>query len=354
MGSKFYWYGSGGEILAETDGSGNTLSEYVYFGGRRVAVLPASGTPLYYGQDMLGTSRVMVKSDGTLCYDADFTPFGAERPYTSTCSSNYKFEGKERDTETQNDDFGARSYTWRTGRWLSADWSSVPVPVPYANLINPQTLNLYSMVSDDPESFADLDGHYLLDNSKKQTADGNPVCASGDPSECTSDDVAAAQTNQQGTQQAAQQTNANTIPFPTTIELPDVGKILTTALSTAADLLSSAVVESVGAAAYLVSPGTGGVTQEFPPAMTPVASHEPTNVSTPASTSQQGSVNTAPLVAEHTTGARPSTEQKHQEGQARRGKDRGGEKGDASRRPPRTRPDGWKGPWPPAPGKQWW
>jgi hypothetical protein len=35
----------------------------------------------------------------------------------------------------------------------------VPVPVPYANLTNPQTLNLYSMVSDDPESFADLDGH---------------------------------------------------------------------------------------------------------------------------------------------------------------------------------------------------
>jgi len=33
------------------------------------------------------------------------------------------------------------------------------VAVPYANLTNPQTLNLYSMVADDPESFADLDGH---------------------------------------------------------------------------------------------------------------------------------------------------------------------------------------------------
>jgi len=47
----------------------------------------------------------------------------------------------------------------RFGRWLSADWSSAPVAVPYANLTNPQTLNLYSMVADDPESFADLDGH---------------------------------------------------------------------------------------------------------------------------------------------------------------------------------------------------
>jgi hypothetical protein len=33
------------------------------------------------------------------------------------------------------------------------------VLVPYANLTNPQTLNFYAMVSDDPESFADLDGH---------------------------------------------------------------------------------------------------------------------------------------------------------------------------------------------------
>src|SRR5713101_3941602 len=68
-------------------------------------------------------------------------------------------KGKERDTETGNDDFGARYYSNRFGRWLSADWSSVPVAVPYANLSNPQTLNLYAMVSDDPESFADLDGH---------------------------------------------------------------------------------------------------------------------------------------------------------------------------------------------------
>jgi len=35
----------------------------------------------------------------------------------------------------------------------------VPKAIPYANLLNPQMLNLYSMVVDDPESFMDLDGH---------------------------------------------------------------------------------------------------------------------------------------------------------------------------------------------------
>ena len=96
------------------------------------------------------------------CFDADFLPFGREKDAVATCTQNdYKFEGKERDTETGNDDFGARYYSSNFGRWLSPDWSSTPAPVPYANLTNPQTLNLYAMVEDDPESFADLDGHVI-------------------------------------------------------------------------------------------------------------------------------------------------------------------------------------------------
>jgi hypothetical protein len=50
---------------------------------------------------------------------------------------------------------------------------------------------------------------------------------------------------------------------------------------------------------------------------------------------------------EHTKNARPSTEEKHQAGQARKTRDYGGEKADQGRRPPRQKPPGWKGPWPP-------
>ena len=93
---------------------------------------------------------------------ASLTPFHSVRRRTRVhlqLSHDFKFEGKQRDNYTSNDFFGARYYSNRWGRWLSADWSNVPAPVPYANLSNPQTLNLYSMVADDPESFADLDGH---------------------------------------------------------------------------------------------------------------------------------------------------------------------------------------------------
>ncbi|HXP68610.1 MAG TPA: RHS repeat-associated core domain-containing protein [Candidatus Dormibacteraeota bacterium] len=162
---KIYWYGAGTEILDESDASGNITDEYIFFGGKRVAHRTVSGNSIsYYAEDFLGTTRVMTNSTGIVGYDADFYPFGGERnPYTNTISQHYKFEGKERDIETNNDDFGARYYSSAFGRWLSPDWSAVPAPVPYANLSNPQTLNLYAMVSDNPETFADLDGHDCCD-----------------------------------------------------------------------------------------------------------------------------------------------------------------------------------------------
>jgi RHS repeat-associated protein len=157
-GVALFWYGPNGEILGTTDGSGTVQSEYVYLGSRRLEAI--SGTEIrIYASDSLGSARIITDNTGAVYYDADFTPYGGERAYTDSYPTLFKFEGKERDTESGNDDFGARYYSNRFGRWLSADWSAVPLPVPYANLSNPQTLNLYSMVADDPESFADLDGH---------------------------------------------------------------------------------------------------------------------------------------------------------------------------------------------------
>lgn len=124
-----------------------------------------SGAVFYYFADQLGTARVNVQ-DGTtptLCYDADFYPYGGERntpdpPYTDSCTQNYKFTGKERDA-SGNDYFGARYYASAIGRFLSPDWSAKVEPIPYAKLGNPQTLNLYSYVENNPLSGADPDGH---------------------------------------------------------------------------------------------------------------------------------------------------------------------------------------------------
>ena len=45
------------------------------------------------------------------------------------------------------------------GRFMSPDWSEGPDPIPYAALTDPQSLNLYSYVRNNPLSMADEDGH---------------------------------------------------------------------------------------------------------------------------------------------------------------------------------------------------
>jgi RHS repeat-associated protein len=73
--------------------------------------------------------------------------------------TGYKFTGKERDSETGLDYFGARHYGPNMGRWMSPDWSAQPSPVPYAKVNDPQTLNLYGYVRNNPLNRFDLDGH---------------------------------------------------------------------------------------------------------------------------------------------------------------------------------------------------
>jgi|GEM_PF-5858584 RHS repeat-associated protein len=70
-----------------------------------------------------------------------------------------KFTGKERDSESGNDYFGARYYASTMGRFLSPDWSDEPDPVPYPDLDNPQSLNLYTYAGNNPLIHIDADGH---------------------------------------------------------------------------------------------------------------------------------------------------------------------------------------------------
>ena len=45
------------------------------------------------------------------------------------------------------------------GRFMSPDWASNPQAVPYASYTNPQTLNLYNYMRNNPLSGIDKDGH---------------------------------------------------------------------------------------------------------------------------------------------------------------------------------------------------
>jgi RHS repeat-associated protein len=65
-------------------------------------------------------------------------------------------------TVTGLDYFGARYFSGAQGRFTTPDWSAKPQPIPYADLNNPQSLNLYAYVRNNPLTNRDPDGHWCL------------------------------------------------------------------------------------------------------------------------------------------------------------------------------------------------
>jgi RHS repeat-associated protein len=162
-----YWMGTGSAALDESDLSGNMLEQYVFFNGTRVARrdVPTDAIHFYFS-DHLGTHAVVENATGTAFeQDIDYYPFGGvEEDYSTTqVPQHYKFTGKERDSESGLDMFGARYYGSSLGRFMTPDWAAEPEPVPYANLKDPQTLNLYGYVRNNPLSKTDPDGHCDVD-----------------------------------------------------------------------------------------------------------------------------------------------------------------------------------------------
>jgi RHS repeat-associated protein len=100
-------------------------------------------------------------------------PFGNDltNPLSAQCSAptnglgtnddatEHHFTQKERDNESGNDYFFARFYTSALGRFTTPDWSAKEEPVPYAQLDDPQSLNLYAYVRNNPLTRVDADGH---------------------------------------------------------------------------------------------------------------------------------------------------------------------------------------------------
>jgi len=150
--------------------------DYVYFAGKRIARVNASNTVYYYFDNHLGSSRAIVQ-DGvtpTLCYDADFYPYGIERtPYTNTCSQNYKFTGKERDSESGLDNFGARYDSSQCGRFMTPDPANASG---LAHMDDPQSWNGYAYARNNPLVYTDPNGpNYMV--CQYDTAGNKTNCA---------------------------------------------------------------------------------------------------------------------------------------------------------------------------------
>ena len=153
-----YVLGPSNEQLTETDGNGNWVHTNVYAAGMLIATYNPSG--LYFHlSDWLSNRRVQTDYAGNNPQYYQSLPYGEMPPGQDLGATEHHFTGKERDTESGNDYFGARYYASSMGRFMSPDWSAKQEPVPYAKLDNPQSLNLYAYVFNNPLSRFDPDGH---------------------------------------------------------------------------------------------------------------------------------------------------------------------------------------------------
>jgi RHS repeat-associated protein len=161
-----YVLGQSGSQLTTTDGNGNWQRTNVYGGSEQLATYDLGGLHFHLS-DSLGTRRVQTDWQGWPEEQCQSLPYGdqlncadvAIPAPTADDANALHFTGKERDAESGNDYFGARYYASTMGRFLSPDWSKNPQGVPYADFTNPQSLNLYGYVLNNPLSHADPDGH---------------------------------------------------------------------------------------------------------------------------------------------------------------------------------------------------
>ena len=171
-----YVVGLAGEQLTETNGTGGWYHTNVFAGGQLLATYGGSDT--YYAlNDWVGTKRAEHGVGGCLSNWLSL-PFGSALQAAGNCpdATEHHYTGKERDGESGNDYFEARYFGSSMGRFMSPDFDesgSDPDPVPYADYSNPQSLNLYAYVNNNPLTNVDSEGHGCFDNDATSSTDAN-------------------------------------------------------------------------------------------------------------------------------------------------------------------------------------
>ena len=142
-----YHYDQIGQLIAESDASGNITTEYIYLNGEPLAKLE-DNTTYYISTDHLGTPQIMADSAAANVWQIEPRPFGDSPTIAGTQALNLRFPGQYYDAETGLHQNWHRDYEPGLGRYVEAD------PIGFAG----GDVNLYAYVGNRPVMLKDPSG----------------------------------------------------------------------------------------------------------------------------------------------------------------------------------------------------
>jgi RHS repeat-associated protein len=124
---------------------------YVYANNELLARKDASGNKHYYHPDHLGSTTVVTKQDGSLDDRIAYEPWGTPRQQSREM---FQFTNQEWEPELGFYDYDARQYNPQLKRFMQPD-------IIIQNYFDPQSLNRYSYVKNNPIRYSDPTGHFI-------------------------------------------------------------------------------------------------------------------------------------------------------------------------------------------------
>jgi len=137
--------------------TGRITRTYYFVHGQRSALREqrSDGIGVYFLHgDALGSASLVTGLTGTVVSSLRYTPYGLPRGETGRLPTPYRYTG-QRETGVGFYDYQARLYDPYLNRWIQPD-SIIPDPG------NPQALNRYSYVYNNPLKYIDANGHHPL------------------------------------------------------------------------------------------------------------------------------------------------------------------------------------------------
>ena len=134
-----------------------------------VGAMRVDGTLYYVLKDHLGSASVVTDASGNVVGEQRYYPFGETRWTSGTMLTDKLFTGQREMADLDIYHYGARFYEPTLGRFLSPD-TIIP------SYANPQSLNRFSYVTNNPLRYTDPTGHRQCEEyagtclSEKQTS----------------------------------------------------------------------------------------------------------------------------------------------------------------------------------------